>query len=161
MIYQEHAHVSFDKHSMRFCSNFLQMVSKNQCCPQIVVSRHKIRHVQRYYKLYCCMKLVLLSWKSLSDVRTRKWHQWRHLTTTLTAIWPSIGKFRFHIYITGNMSKKKKWRLMEELHAPARKNFPRRRVIVYKWTVTGWYGWDARLHTIQRSLHSHRYRCVE
>jgi len=24
-----------------------------------------------------------------------------------------------------------KWQLVEELHAPARKNFPRRRVIVY------------------------------
>ena len=52
--------VSFDKHSMRFCSSFLQMVTENQCCPQIVVSRNKIRHIQRYYKLYCCMKLVLL-----------------------------------------------------------------------------------------------------
>ena len=50
--------VSFDKHSMWFCSSFLQMVTENQCCPQIVVSRHKIR--QRYYKLYCYMKLVLL-----------------------------------------------------------------------------------------------------
>ena len=47
--------VSFDKHSMRFCSSFLQ--TKNQCCPQIVVSRHKIWHVQRYYKLYCCWNL--------------------------------------------------------------------------------------------------------
>ena len=36
---------------------------------------------------------IVMSWKSLSDVRTRKW---RRLTaTTLTA----IGKFRFHIYI--------------------------------------------------------------
>jgi len=78
--------VSFDKHSMRFCSSFLQMVTKNQCCPQIVVSRHKIRHVQHYYKLYCCMKLVLLSWKSLSDVRTKKWRQWRRLATTLTTM---------------------------------------------------------------------------
>ena len=49
--------VSFDKYSMRF-SSFLQ--TENQCCSQIVVSRHKIRYVQRYYKLYCCMKLVLL-----------------------------------------------------------------------------------------------------
>ena len=52
--------VSFDKHSMRFCSSFLQMVTENQCCPQIVISRHKIRYIQRYYKLYYCMKLVLL-----------------------------------------------------------------------------------------------------
>jgi len=32
------------------------------------------------------------------------------------------------------MSEKKsleKWRLVEELHAAARKNFPRRRIIVY------------------------------
>ena len=69
--------VSFDKHSMRFCSSFLQMVTENQCCPQIVVSRHKIRHVQRYYKLYC-MKLVLLWIENLCQtVRTRKWRQWR------------------------------------------------------------------------------------
>jgi len=29
--------ISFDKHSMRFCSSFLQMITENQCCPQIVV----------------------------------------------------------------------------------------------------------------------------
>ena len=69
--------VSFDKHSMRFCSSFLQMVTENQCYPQIVISRHKIRHVQRYYKLCCYMKLVLF-WDF--------WHQWRSLMiTTLSA----------------------------------------------------------------------------
>ena len=40
--------VSFDKHSMRFCSSFFQMITEN---PQIVISRYKIRHVQLYYKL--------------------------------------------------------------------------------------------------------------
>ena len=63
--------VSFDKHSMRFCSNFLQMVTKNQCCPQIVVSRHKIRHVQRYYKLCCCMKLVLFWVEKVCEMSTK------------------------------------------------------------------------------------------
>ena len=55
--------VSFDKHSLRFCSSFLQMyiITENQCCLQIIVSKHKIRrYVQRYFKLYCCMKFVLL-----------------------------------------------------------------------------------------------------
>ena len=52
--------------SMRFCSSFLQMITENQCCLQIIVSRHKIRHVQRYYKLYCCVKLVLLWVENLS-----------------------------------------------------------------------------------------------
>ena len=52
--------VSFDKHSMRFCSSFLQMWTENQCCSQIVVSRHKIRHIQRYYELCCSMKLELV-----------------------------------------------------------------------------------------------------
>jgi len=60
VIYQEHAHrklrQAFDAILQQFSSN----VTQNQCCPEIVVSRHKIRHVQRYYKLYCCMKLVLL-----------------------------------------------------------------------------------------------------
>ena len=92
--------VSFDKHSMRFCSSFLQMITENQYCPQIVVSRHKIRHVQRYYKLYCCMKLVLLWIENLcqmseqgNDVNGAVWRQLRW------QLWPSIGKFRFHIYV--------------------------------------------------------------
>ena len=63
--------VSFDKHSMRFCSSFLQMVTENQCCPQIAVSRHKIRHVQRYYKLCCCMKLVLFWVENVCEMSTK------------------------------------------------------------------------------------------
>ena len=63
--------VSFDKHSMRFCNSFLQMVTENQCCPQIVVSRHKIRHVQRYYKLCCCMKLVLFRVENVCEMSTK------------------------------------------------------------------------------------------
>jgi len=90
--------VSFDKHSMRFCSSFLQMVTENQCCPQIVVSRYKIRHVQRYYKLYCCMKLVLLWVENLCQMSEQgngvNSAVWRQLHWQL---WPSIGKFRFHI----------------------------------------------------------------
>jgi len=91
--------VSFDKHSMRFCSSFLQMVTENQCCPQIVISRHKIRHVQRYYKLYCCMKFVSLWVENLclmpeqeNGINGAVWRQlhWQ----------PSIGKFRFHIYMS-------------------------------------------------------------
>ena len=49
--------ISFDKYSI------LQQFSSNgnrKSMPQIVVSMHKIRHVQRYYELYCCMKFVLL-----------------------------------------------------------------------------------------------------
>ena len=65
VIYQEHAH------SMRFCNSFLQMVTENQCCPQIVVSRHKIRHVQRYYKLCCCMKLVLFRVENVCEMSTK------------------------------------------------------------------------------------------
>ena len=93
--------VSFDKHSMRFCSSFFQMVTENQCCPQslAVVSRHKIRHVQRYYKLYCCMKLVLLWVENLCQMSEQgNGAIWRQLHWQL---WPSIGKFRFHIYILG------------------------------------------------------------
>jgi len=92
--------VSFDKHSMRFCSSFLQMVTKNQCCPQIVVSRHKIRHVQHYYKLCCCMKLILLWVENLCQMSEQgngvNGAVWRQLQ-----LWP-IGKFRFRIYIPGD-----------------------------------------------------------
>ena len=78
--------VSFDKHLMRFCSSFLQMVTENQCCPQIVVSRHKIRPVQRYYKLCCCMKPVLFWVENVCEMSTNFWHQWRSLViTTLSA----------------------------------------------------------------------------
>jgi len=100
--------VSFDKHSMRFCNSFLQMtITENQCCPQIVVSRHKIRHVQRYYKLYCCMKFVLLWVENLCQMSEQgngvNGAVWQQLHWQL---WPSIGKFRFHtwfnpVYIPG------------------------------------------------------------
>jgi len=52
--------VSFDKHSMRFCSSFLQMVTENQCCSQIVVSSTKfdmfnaITNYTVVWNLYCC-----------------------------------------------------------------------------------------------------------
>ena len=99
--------VSFDKHSMRFCSSFLQMVTENQCCPQIVVSRYKIRHAQRYYKLYCCMKLVLLWVENLCQMSEQEnsvnGAVWRQLHWQL---WPSIDKLRFHIYIPGNLQGK-------------------------------------------------------
>ena len=88
--------VSFDKHSMRFCSSFLQMVTENQCCPQIVVSRHKIQLLQTILLYETC---IVVSWKSLSDVRTKKWRQWRRLTELHWQLWPSIGKFQFHIYL--------------------------------------------------------------
>ena len=58
---------SFDKHSMRFCSSFLQVITKNQCCPQIVVRRHKTRHVDACSKytgisiLGCCLLKIFLS----------------------------------------------------------------------------------------------------
>jgi len=38
----------------------------------------------------------------------------------------------------------KKWRLVEELHAPARKNFPRRRVIIYGYDDFGRQMWSKR-----------------
>ena len=40
---------------------------------------------------------IVVSWKSLSDVRIRKWRQWRRQLHW--QLWPFIGKFRFHIYI--------------------------------------------------------------
>ena len=53
---------------------------------------------------------------------------------------------------------------VNELHAPARRNFPRRHVIVHGYDDL-WYAdvVEMRLYTIQQklSLHSHRYRCVE
>ena len=63
--------VSFDEHSMRFCSSFLQMVTENQCCPQIVVSKHKIRHVQHYYNICCCMKFVLFWVENACEMSTK------------------------------------------------------------------------------------------
>jgi len=72
------------------------MVTENKCCPQIVVSRYKIRHVQCYYKLYCCMKLVLLWVENLCQMSEQgngvNGAVWRQLHWQLLV-------FRFHIYI--------------------------------------------------------------
>ena len=59
--------VSFDKHSMRFCSSFLQVITKNQCCPQIVVRRHKTGHVDSSNK-HWYIELGLLSTENLSQL---------------------------------------------------------------------------------------------
>ena len=84
------------------------MVTENQCCSQIIVSRLKIRHVQRYYytllQTICCMKLVLLWVENLCQMSEQgngfNGAVWRQLHWQL---WPCIGKFRFHIYIPGNV----------------------------------------------------------
>ena len=50
---------------------------------------------------------IVVNWKSLSDVRRRKWRQWRRLTATILTAMPSIGKFWFHIYIPGTHNNRK------------------------------------------------------
>ncbi|XP_050453273.1 uncharacterized protein LOC126852477 [Cataglyphis hispanica] len=59
------------------------------------------------------------------------------------------------------MSAEKR-RLVEELHAPARRNFPRRGARVRR-PMAGGYGRDASLRETQQrpQLHTHRYRRVE
>ena len=65
--------VSFDKHSMRFCSSFLHMVTENQCSTLL----------QTMLLYETC---VVLSRKCLWYVNEDFWHQWRSLViTTLSA----------------------------------------------------------------------------
>ena len=61
------------------------MLTENQCGPQIVVSRHKIRHVQRYYKLCCCMKLVLLSVENRRQMSQQKMASMKRFSYRQTA----------------------------------------------------------------------------
>jgi len=85
------------------------------------------------------------------------WRLWSIYFDHHLPLKPSIGKRRKQS-CTLNMSEKKnleKWRLLEELHVPTKKNFPRRHVIVYGyvnwwWPVAGWCSRDAPLHTIQQ-----------
>ena len=57
--------------SYTFFPSVWQLVTENQCCPQIVVSRHKIRHVQRHDKLCCCMTLVLFRVENVCEMSTK------------------------------------------------------------------------------------------
>jgi len=78
--------VSFDKHSIAILQQFSSngnrksMLSANR-------SFHKIRHVQRCYKLYCCMKLVLLWVENLCQMSEQGNGATTLTATKLTAIY--------------------------------------------------------------------------
>ena len=88
VIYQEHAHrklrQAFDAILQQFSSNGNRksMLSANRSFQAQNSTCSTLLQTVLLYET-----CIVVSWKSLSEIRTRKWRQWRRLTiTTLTAM---------------------------------------------------------------------------